>query len=89
METNIMEVREYTALALMGTFTAAMISLIVWSFRKVVGRGLASFNGIRNAIEKLTMATLDNTEALEIHRVESIAAVERLSREIRDIKGSG
>lgn len=81
---TVPEIREYTAMALLGASWLAFVSLSVWVARRFVSRGLSSFNGIRDAIEALTLATQENTAVMELHRAETVAYVERLSREIKE-----
>lgn len=71
-------------MAIMCTFAISCIGIMLLGAKVFLGRGLESFNGIRHAIEALKDATIENTEALKEHRNESMMAVERLSREIRE-----
>lgn len=81
----LVTVREYSALALMGTFTLACILILVWVAKAIIGRGLEAFNGIQGAVEALKDATIQNTDALDAHRRDSAANFERLSREIAEL----
>jgi len=90
---DLMTIREYTAMALMGSFVMSMVALIVWAVKKTITKALTGFDTVSAAIKttndaiwSLKDAVEQNTVQLQEHRKESTAYVERLSRELEDKK---